>query len=115
MTREAMLQSIEMLAVCFRSHSGSPIDNDVRDKKAIDVAAVRADIEALFAERDVLREKLALHERRQVIFEESDRDLRAAVLVAAGKLRDTAVPHWAQRQAFADLAADLRKACGEKP
>jgi len=101
-----------MLAVCFRSHSGSPIDNDVRDKKAIDVAAVRADIEALFAERDVLREKVTLHERRQVIFEESDRNLRAAVLEVAEKMHAC---NCARGDDFATSrvrAAELRKACG---
>jgi len=110
MTREAMLQSIEMLAVCFRSHSGSPIDHEVRDKKANEVAAARADIEALFAERDVLREKLALHERRQVIFEESDRDLRAAVLAIA---EDIARPPrgWLAATQAREWAAELRKAC----
>jgi len=91
MTREAMLQSIEMLAVCFRSHSGSPIDNDVRDKKAIDVAAVRADIEALFAERDAEIERrkyaAALFDAESAEHAKSRmalRDRRAAVL--AGRM-----------------------------
>ena len=113
MTREAMLQSIEMLAVCFRSHSGSPIDNDVRDKKAIDVAAVRADIEALFAERDAEIERrkyaAALFDAESAEHAKSRmalRDLRAAVLAVAENLA---------HRGDSDAADVLRKACGEKP
>jgi len=112
MTREAMLQSIEMLAVCFRSHSGSPIDNDVRDKKAIDVAAVRADIEALFAERDAEIER---RKHAAAIFDAESaehaksrmalRDLRAAVLAVAENLA---------HRGDSDAADVLRKACGDE-
>ena len=69
-----MLQSVEMLAVCFRTHSGSGTDCDVRDKKAIDVAAVRAAIDALFAERDALTRQMAL---RRELQSETDADLAA--------------------------------------
>jgi len=74
MTRKEMLQSVEMLAVCFRTHSGSGTDCDVRDKKAIDVAAVRAAIDALFAERDALTRQMAL---RRELQSETDADLAA--------------------------------------
>ena len=59
------------------------------------VCRLRAELRDLRAERDalvdivgVLREKVALHEARQVIFEESDRDLRAAVLKVAKPMRN---------------------------
>lgn len=66
-----------------------------------------AEIDALRAEQRDLREKVALHEARQVIFEEGDRDLRAAVLAVAGRMRacSTPIDAWARA---------LREACGEK-
>ena len=52
------------------------------------VCALRAELRDVKEERDALAEKVALHERRQVIFEESDRDLRSAVLLIAKRMED---------------------------
>ena len=97
-----------------------------------DACALRAELRIVKAERDallvqvadwcaaaeddrLLREKIALHERRQVIFEESDRDLRAAVLAVAATLTQLARSNSSYRFTHSSLATRLRKACGEKP
>ena len=49
---------------------------------------LRAELRDVKAQRDALSEMVALHERRQVIFEESDRDLRSAVLLIAKRMED---------------------------
>ncbi len=66
------------------------------------------DLDPLIAALDEARVHLVPASR------DTESNLRAVVLKVASKLRDLAAPHprlsWAQRQAFVDLADELRKA-----